>query len=61
LTIFTPSKLTEVLESFIKKFRDRSGNLKYREKISQIVTSGAKSLIIDFEDLLTFDLEIATK
>jgi replicative DNA helicase Mcm len=61
LTIFTPSKLTEILESFIKKFKDKSGNLKYRERISQIVSSGAKSLIIDFEDLLTFDLEIATK
>ncbi len=44
---------------FFKSFTDSKGNLKYRERIKQMIVSGSKSLVIDFDDLLLFDDNLA--
>jgi len=44
---------------FFKSFADSKGNLKYRERIRQMIVSGLKSLVIDFDDLLLFDDSLA--
>ncbi|MEM4703539.1 MAG: minichromosome maintenance protein MCM [Candidatus Bathyarchaeia archaeon] len=53
--------MTEELESVDPQelFQEFLKTEKYRQRISQMAVSGAKSLIIDFEDLLTFDQELA--
>ncbi len=57
----TEGKLIDDLENFINKFRDKSGRVKYRAKLSQIAASGSKSLVVDFDDLISYDNEIATR
>jgi len=49
----------ERLQNFLKSFLSEEGAPIYRQKISQMATSGSKSLLIDFEDLLTFDEPLA--
>jgi replicative DNA helicase Mcm len=44
---------------FFKSFADSKGNLKYRERIRQMIVSGFKSLVIDFDDLLLYDDSLA--
>jgi replicative DNA helicase Mcm len=44
---------------FFKSFADSKGNLKYRERIRQMIVSGLKSLVIDFDDLLLYDDSLA--
>ena len=61
MSIITPAKLTEALESFLKTFKDKSGKLKYRARLSQMVSIGSKSLVVDFEDLLMHNLDVANR
>ncbi|MCP8309130.1 MAG: minichromosome maintenance protein MCM, partial [archaeon] len=61
VSIITPAKLTEALESFLKTFKDKSGKLKYRARLSQMVSIGSKSLVVDFEDLLMHNLDVANR
>lgn len=61
MSLTTPAKLTELLESFLKTFKDKSGKLKYRTRLSQMVSLGSKSLVVDFEDLLMYNMDIANK
>ncbi|MEM4576982.1 MAG: minichromosome maintenance protein MCM [Candidatus Nezhaarchaeales archaeon] len=44
---------------FLKSFIDDKGALKYRERIRHMIVSGSKSLVIDFEDLLLFNENLA--
>ena len=55
----TPSRLGEVLEKFLKSFKNKSGKHIYRTRISQIIASGSISLIVDFNDLLMHDIDKA--
>ena len=48
----------EKFVEFFKTFEDESG-FKYRRRISQMVLEKSISLVIDFEDLLAFDEELA--
>jgi replicative DNA helicase Mcm len=50
----------EAFLSFLRSFRDENGNLKYRDKLEQIIASGSQSLIVDFDDLLNFSGELAS-
>ena len=49
----------ERLQNFLKSFLSEEGVPIYRQRISQMATSGSKFLLIDFEDLLTFDEPLA--
>ena len=46
---------------FIRSFRDEVGDLKYRNRLEQIVASGSRSLIVDFDDLLGFSRELGSR
>jgi len=46
---------------FIRSFRDEVGDLKYRDRLEQIVASGSRSLIVDFDDLLGFSRELGSR
>ena len=59
MTEVTTAKLGELFEFFLKTFKERSGEYKYRSRISQLPSLGSKSLIVDFEDLSVYNAEIA--
>ncbi|MEM3437030.1 MAG: minichromosome maintenance protein MCM [Nitrososphaerales archaeon] len=61
MSIVTPAKLAEALEFFLKTFKDKNSKLKYRIRLSQMVSLSSKSLVVDFEDLLMYNLDIANK
>ena len=44
---------------FFKSFADSRGTLKYRERIRQMVVSNSKSIVVDFDDLLLYDVDLA--
>ena len=54
-------KLSEQFEDFLKSVTDRSGNPVYRSKISQLISSEGKSLVVDFGDLLKYNSDLANR
>ena len=44
---------------FIEDFMDEQERFKYDQAISEMIVKGSKSLIIDFTDLYTFDMDLA--
>lgn len=57
--VYTQSRLFEQLEYFIKSFRDANGSYKYREQLSALSSEGKRSLVVDYNDLLKFDPDLA--
>ena len=57
----TQSRQSELLEKFLKSFKSKPGGHIYRVRISQIVASGSKSLIVDFNDLLIHNVDLANR
>ena len=53
--------LEEKFVEFYKAFKDAKGEYKYRKRISRMALEGSISLVIDFEDLLQFDEELASR
>jgi replicative DNA helicase Mcm len=47
--------------NLLKSFQDGEGAYKYREALSQLASEGKVSLVIDFDDLITFDPDLATE
>ncbi|MDD1764444.1 MAG: minichromosome maintenance protein MCM [Candidatus Methanomethyliaceae archaeon] len=45
--------------NFLKSFQDKKAAYKYREEISQMASQGKTSLVIDFDDLISFDPDLA--
>lgn len=54
-------KLSEMFEDFLKSVTDRSGNFVYRTKISQLISNEGKSLVVDFQDLLKYNSDLANR
>jgi replicative DNA helicase Mcm len=54
-------RMTEELETIDpqERFQELFKGEKYRQKISQMAVAGKTSLIVDFEDILVFDRELA--
>ncbi|MGQ9542759.1 MAG: minichromosome maintenance protein MCM [Candidatus Bathyarchaeia archaeon] len=50
--------LEQRFQNFLKLFKADSKE-KYRQRLSQMATSNAKSLVVDFDDLYSFDPEFA--
>ena len=44
---------------FIEDFTDKQGEFKYDQRISELAVKGAKSFVIDFTDLYSFDMDLA--
>ncbi|MCP8306993.1 MAG: minichromosome maintenance protein MCM [archaeon] len=57
----TLPKITDELENFLKTFKDKGGSLKYRMRVSQMASRGSRSLVVDFEDLQMYDVEMANR
>ncbi|WEU40713.1 MAG: hypothetical protein OdinLCB4_001950 [Candidatus Odinarchaeum yellowstonii] len=49
----------EKFEEFFKSFKDDKEELKYRKKIQQLSIENKISIIVDFDDLLKYDAELA--
>ncbi|GBC75404.1 hypothetical protein HRbin06_00722 [archaeon HR06] len=56
----TESKYIEELENFLKTFNIK-GNYKYRERLDIAIAENKMSLVVDYDDLLTYDVDLATK
>lgn len=54
-------KLSEIFEEFLKTVTDRNGEHVYRSRISQLIASEGKSLVVDFSDLLRYNDDLANK
>ncbi|WXG43167.1 MAG: LAGLIDADG family homing endonuclease [Promethearchaeati archaeon SRVP18_Atabeyarchaeia-1] len=51
--------LFQRFQNFLKSFRTESGSLKYRETIQRLPVTGERSVIIDYNELLDFDPQLA--
>ena len=54
-------KLSEQFEDFLKSVTDRGGNPVYRAKISQLISTEGKSLVVEFGDLLRYNNDLANR
>lgn len=53
--------LKDIFVNFFKTFQTPEGEYKYRSRIAQMPIYGSKSLEIDFDDLLSYDKEVASR
>jgi len=51
--------ISERFEEFLRGFEDKDGERKYQVVIAQLAASGRKSIIIDYEDLIHYDTDLA--
>ena len=58
-TLVEGVNISERFAEFYRSFKDQSGEYKYRKRIARMALEGSISLMIDFEDVLTFDPELA--
>jgi len=49
----------EAFTRFVEGFRDGRGEVKYEQAISEMAVKGTNSLVLDFNDLYTFDAQLA--
>ncbi|MDG6913722.1 MAG: ATP-binding protein [Nitrososphaerota archaeon] len=61
MATLSSGKLSEQFEDFLKSVVDRKGNAVYRSKISQLVATEGKSLVVDFGDLLRYNNDLANR
>ncbi|MFP3132717.1 MAG: minichromosome maintenance protein MCM [Nitrososphaeria archaeon] len=57
--VYTQSKLYDQFELFLKSVTTPDGKYKYREQIAKLASIGKKSIVIDYQDLLKFDPDLA--
>jgi replicative DNA helicase Mcm len=51
--------ISERFEEFLRGFEDKDGERKYQVIIAQLAASGRKSVVIDYEDLIHYDTDLA--
>ena len=49
----TPSALSDYVKNFLMQQKDSSGTFRYVEDIDKMMSSNAKSINIDYNDLVT--------
>jgi len=49
----------ERFQDFLRSFQTPTGENRYRRKLAQMAVTSSRSLVVDFEDLLTFDSPLA--
>ncbi len=54
----TTRKLSELFEDFLKTHQDKSKTYKYRERISQLIAAGGRSVVVDYDDLIHFNEDL---
>ncbi|MEM3662851.1 MAG: hypothetical protein QXI68_04615, partial [Sulfolobales archaeon] len=55
----TLEKFREAVLELLESFSDESGNLKYRERVSEALRRGRRSVAIDFMDIYAFNEDLA--
>ena len=60
MTVVTEAKISEDLERFLK-IHKQGKEIKYRNRISQLVATEGKSLIVDYDDLLSYRDSLAKR
>ena len=51
--------LSERFEDFLRGFEDKSGERKYQVSLGQMAAAGRKSMVLDYEDLIHYDTDLA--
>jgi len=51
--------LQALFTDFLRNYRDDKGKFKYRERVREMILRESKSLIIDYEDLISYDPHLA--
>jgi len=51
--------LSELFEEFLRGFEDKDGERKYQVILAQLAASGRKSVIVDYEDLIHYNTDLA--
>ena len=49
----------EAFTRFIESFRDERDEVKYEQALSEMAVKGLKSIVVDFNDVYAFDIELA--
>jgi replicative DNA helicase Mcm len=49
---FTESALSDKVKDFLTRFKDKFGSYKYVEQIDEMMTKGAKFILVDYNDLV---------
>ncbi|MGC9211723.1 MAG: minichromosome maintenance protein MCM, partial [Nitrososphaeria archaeon] len=57
--VYTQSKLYDQFELFLKSITTPDGKYKYREQIAKLASLDKKSIVIDYQDILKFDPDLA--
>ena len=57
--VYTQSKLYDQFELFLKSVKSQDGKFKYREQIAKLAALGKKSVVVDYQDILKFDPDLA--
>jgi DNA replicative helicase MCM subunit Mcm2 (Cdc46/Mcm family) len=53
--------ITEQFDLFLRSFKSPDGSYKYISRIDRMIADGQTSIVIDYEDLLSFDEPLATE
>ena len=59
MTEQTHASIADSFEHFLKNFKSKTGELKYRSLISNMVSDNNESLLIDFKDILQYDEQLS--
>jgi replicative DNA helicase Mcm len=51
--------LSELFEEFLRGFEDKDGERKYQVILAQLAASGRKSVIVDYDDLIHYNTDLA--
>ena len=51
--------LSELFEEFLRGFEDKDGERKYQVTLAQMAAAGRKSVIVDYEDLIHYNTDLA--
>lgn len=59
MTEQTHANIADSFEHFLKNFKTKTGELKYRSLISNMVSDNSESLLINFKDILQYDDQLS--
>lgn len=57
----TTTSIHEILEDFLKSFKDSNGSYKYRQQIEAMRSKQTRSIVIDYNDLALYNQDIIIK
>jgi replicative DNA helicase Mcm len=61
MATLTSGRLSGMFEDFLKSSTNKAGDVIYRERVSQLASTEGKSLVVDFQDLLRYNEDLANR